>query len=119
MQNSFCRTEMIFGQEAMRKLASCHVAVFGVGGVGGYVVEALVRSGIGKITIVDNDTVARSNINRQIIATEETIAKDKVDVAMERILQINPNTTVIKYKTFFLPENSNCFDFLNFYLIFL
>ena len=114
MQNIFCRTEMMFGKEAMDKLASCHVAVFGVGGVGGYVVEALVRSGVGKITVVDNDVVSYSNINRQIIATAHTVGKPKTDVIEERILQINPNTKVFKVNTFFLPENSNQFDFSSF-----
>jgi len=114
MQNVFCRTEMMFGKEAMDKLASCHVTVFGIGGVGGYVVEALVRSGVGEITVVDNDVVSPSNINRQIIATEQTVGKPKTDVIEERSLSINPNVKVNKVKTFFLPENSFQFDFSTF-----
>jgi len=111
MQNQFSRTELLIGKDGINKLQNSNVAVFGIGGVGGYVVEALVRSGLGKITIVDNDTVDISNINRQIIATTKNIGQYKVDVMRERILDINPDVEVKTLKTFFLPENSNNFDF--------
>ena len=107
----FLRTEMLLGTEAMEKLQNSHVAVFGVGGVGGYVVEALARSGVKKFDLIDNDTVALSNINRQIIATHSSVGKYKVDVMKERILDINPEALVNVYKCFFLPENSGDFDF--------
>ena len=111
MLNEFSRTELIFGKEAMEKLNRSRVAVFGIGGVGGYTVEALARSGIGALDIVDNDKVCLTNINRQIIATRKTIGKYKVDVAAERIAEINPDCKVKAYKTFFLPETSTEFDF--------
>lgn len=111
MDDRFSRTELIFGKEAMEKLAHSRVAVFGVGGVGGYVCEALVRSGIGAIDIIDNDTVNFTNINRQIIATEKSLDRYKVDVMEERIHDINPECKVEKYRTFYLPENSDEFDF--------
>ena len=111
MQNQFSRTELLIGSEGMEKLKKSRVAVFGVGGVGGYVVEALVRSGLGSIDIIDNDTVAESNINRQILATKNTLGKYKVDVAEERILDINPDCKVKTYKTFYTPETSKEFDF--------
>ena len=107
----FVRTEMLLGAETMEKLQNAHVAIFGVGGVGGYVVEALARSGVGKFDLIDNDTVALSNINRQIIATHSSVGKYKVDVMKERILDINPNAEVMVHKCFFLPENSGEFDF--------
>lgn len=107
----FVRTEMLLGADTMEKLKNVHVAVFGVGGVGGYVVEALARSGIGKFDLIDNDTVALSNLNRQIIATHSTIGRYKVDVMKERILDINPSAEVTVHKCFFLPENSGEFDF--------
>ena len=107
----FLRTEMLLGTEAMEKLQNSHVAVFGVGGVGGYVVEALARSGVKNFDLIDNDTVALSNINRQIIATHSSVGKYKVDVMKERILDINPDAVVNVYKCFFLPENSGDFDF--------
>lgn len=107
----FLRTEMLLGTEAMEKLQNSHVAVFGVGGVGGYVVEALARSGVKNFDLIDNDTVALSNINRQIIATHSSVGKYKVDVMRERILDINPDAVVNVYKCFFLPENSGDFDF--------
>lgn len=107
----FLRTEMLLGNEAMEKLQNSHVAVFGVGGVGGYVVEALARSGVKSFDLIDNDTVALSNINRQIIATHSSVGKYKVDVMKERILDINPNALVTVHKCFFLPENSGDFDF--------
>lgn len=111
MQNLFSRTKMLLGEEAMDKLAACRVAVFGAGGVGGYVIEALARSGIGAIDIIDNDTVCPSNINRQIIATTKTIGQYKVDAAKNRVKDINPDIEVHTYKTFFMPENSSDFDF--------
>ncbi|NMB44577.1 MAG: tRNA threonylcarbamoyladenosine dehydratase [Clostridiales bacterium] len=111
MENEFTRSTLLLGQEAMDKIAGSRVAVFGVGGVGGYVVEALVRTGLGEIDIIDNDTVALSNINRQIIATNKTLGRYKVDVMKERILDINPNVKVHTYKSFFLPDNSDDFDF--------
>lgn len=107
----FVRTEMLLGADTMEKLKNAHVAVFGVGGVGGYVVEALARSGVGKFDLIDNDTVAVSNLNRQIIATHSSIGKYKVDVMKERVLDINPNAEVLVHKCFFLPENSGEFDF--------
>jgi len=111
MPEKFIRTEMLLGKTAMEKLKNARVAVFGVGGVGSYTVEALARSGVGSIDIIDNDTVALSNINRQIIANIHTVGKYKVDVAKERILSINPECRVNAYRTFYLPENSNEFDF--------
>lgn len=107
----FIRTEMLLGAETLEKLQNAHIAVFGVGGVGGYVVEALARSGVGQFDLIDNDTVALSNINRQIIATHSSVGKYKVDVMKERILDINPAAKVNVYKCFFLPENSKEFDF--------
>lgn len=107
----FVRTEMLLGADTMEKLKNAHIAVFGVGGVGGYVVEALARSGVGKFDLIDNDTVALSNLNRQIIATHSSVGKYKVDVMKERILDINPKAEVTVHKCFFLPENSGEFDF--------
>ncbi len=109
--NQFSRTELLYGEEAMRKLAASRIAVFGIGGVGGYVVEALVRSGVGTLDIIDDDKVCMSNLNRQIIATRETIGRYKVDVAEERIHDINPDCVVNAHKTFFLPETQDQFDF--------
>lgn len=111
MLNQFSRTQLIFGKEAMDKLANSRVAVFGIGGVGGYTVEALVRSGIGAIDIIDDDKVCLTNINRQIFATRKTIGKYKVDVAEERILDINPDIKVTKHRTFYSPETASEFDF--------
>ena len=111
MSDPFMRTRLLFGAEAMEKLARSRVAVFGVGGVGGYAVEALARSGVGAIDLVDSDTVAESNLNRQIIATLDTLGMDKVDAAAERIAKINPDCVVRRHKTFFLPENAGEFDF--------
>lgn len=111
MLEQFSRTELLLGSEAMEKLASARVAVFGVGGVGGYVVEALVRSGIGAIDIVDNDVVSLSNLNRQIIATRKTVGQYKVDVMKERILDINPECKVETHKCFYLPETKDNFNF--------
>ena len=111
MLNQFLRTELIIGKEAMDILQAARIAVFGIGGVGGYVVEALVRSGIQHIDIIDNDIVSLTNINRQIIATHSTIGKYKVDVMKERILDINPDAEVNVYKCFYLPENCHQIDF--------
>ena len=111
MKEQFSRTAQLLGNENVEKLFDKHVIVFGVGGVGGYVVEALVRSGVGNISIVDNDVVNESNINRQIIAFHSTIGMQKVEVLKNRILDINPNCQVFVHNQFFLPENSNDFDF--------
>lgn len=111
MLDKFSRTELLLGHDAMEKLAKSRVAVFGIGGVGGYTVEALVRSGVGTIDIIDDDKICITNINRQIYATTKTIGKYKVDVAKERILEINPKAVVNTYKTFYTPETSNEFDF--------
>lgn len=111
MSERFLRTEMLLGQDAMEKLKASHVAVFGVGGVGGYTAEALVRCGIGKLTLVDSDTVAESNINRQIIATTKTIGRYKTEVMKERALDINSKIQVEEHRCFFLPENAEEFDF--------
>ena len=111
MENQFLRTELIYGEEAMKKLASCRVAVFGIGGVGSYAVEALVRSGIGALDLIDHDRVSLTNLNRQIIATHRTIGRYKVDVAAERAAEISPDCIVRTYKTFYLPETEDRFDF--------
>lgn len=111
MKEQFSRTAQLLGNENVEKLFDKHVIVFGVGGVGGYVVEALVRSGVGNISIVDNDVVNESNINRQIIAFHSTIGMQKAEVLKNRILDINPNCQVFVHNQFFLPENSNDFDF--------
>ena len=110
MSGQFIRTEMLIGEEGLKKLLSSHVCVFGVGGVGGYVVEALARSGVGKLDLVDADTVCESNINRQIIATHKTLGMYKVDAEKERILEINPGCEVNVYRMFYLPENSGQID---------
>lgn len=109
--NQFSRTELLFGKEAMDKLEQARVAVFGIGGVGGYVVEALVRSGVGAIDLIDDDKVCLTNLNRQIIATRKTVGKYKVDVMKERIQDINPDCKVEIHKCFYLPENKDQFDF--------
>ncbi len=111
MEEKFVRIALLFGEDAVEQFANKRVAVFGVGGVGGYVVEALVRSGIGTIDIIDKDEVAESNINRQLIATTETIGRKKVEVLKERIRAINPACTVNAYDCFFLPETAERFDF--------
>lgn len=111
MSNEFIRTELLLGKEAIEMLKASHIAVFGIGGVGSFVVEALVRSGVGAIDIIDSDIVSESNINRQLYALHSSIGKYKVDVAEERILDINPDVNVKKYKTFFTRENANEFDF--------
>ena len=111
MLNQYSRTELLFGKEAMEKLWRSRVAVFGIGGVGGYAVEALARSGIGALDLIDDDRVCLTNINRQIYATRKTVGKHKVDVAAERIAEINPAITVKTYKTFYTPETAEQFDF--------
>jgi len=114
MLNQFSRTELLLGKDAMEKLADSRVAVFGIGGVGGYTVEALARSGVGTIDIIDDDKVCLTNINRQIYATHKTVGKYKVDVAKERILEINPQANVNIFKTFYSPETADLFDFNNY-----
>lgn len=111
MQNQFSRTELLLGKDAMERLSCARVAVFGVGGVGGYVVEALVRSGVGAVDLIDNDKVCLTNLNRQIIATRSTIGQYKVDVMRDRILDINPECQVNVHKCFYLPETQAEFDF--------
>lgn len=111
MEKQFSRTELLFGTMAMEKLAGARVAVFGIGGVGGYTVEALVRSGIGEIDLIDSDTVSLTNLNRQIIATKSSIGKYKVDVMQDRIMDINPDVKVHVHKCFYLPETKDQFDF--------
>lgn len=111
MLNRFSRTEMLLGKDAMNILSNSRAAVFGIGGVGGYTVEALVRSGIGAIDIIDDDKVCLTNINRQIYATTKTIGMYKVDAAKERILDINPNIDIKTYKTFYTTENADTFCF--------
>lgn len=111
MLNQFSRTELLFGKEAMEKLEHSRVAIFGIGGVGGYVCEALVRSGVGAFDLIDDDKVCLTNLNRQIIATRKTVGKYKADVMKERILEINPNADVRIHKCFFLPENADNFPF--------
>lgn len=111
MLDRFSRTQLVFGKEAMDRLKGSRVAVFGVGGVGGYTVEALARSGVGAIDIIDDDKVCLTNINRQIIATTKTVGKYKVDVAKERIEEINPDCKVTAFRTFYMPETADQFDF--------
>ena len=111
MKEQFERTSLLVGEEAISKLNNSKVLIFGVGGVGGYVAEALARTGVGSITIVDKDTVSESNINRQIIALHSTVGRDKVDVLKERMLDINPELQVDARKCFFLPDNASEFDF--------
>ena len=111
MLDRFSRTQLVFGKEAMYRLKGSRVAVFGVGGVGGYTVEALARSGVGAIDIIDDDKVCLTNINRQIIATTKTVGKYKVDVAKERIEEINPDCKVTAFRTFYMPETADQFDF--------
>ena len=111
MLNQFSRTELLLGKDNMERLANARVAVFGVGGVGGYTVEALARSGVGTLDLIDDDKVCLTNINRQILATRSTVGKYKVDVARDRILDINPHAVVNTYKTFYMPDNAEQFDF--------
>ncbi|MDE6852301.1 MAG: tRNA threonylcarbamoyladenosine dehydratase [Lachnospiraceae bacterium] len=111
MEEQFSRTELLLGSEGMDRLAQSRVAVFGMGGVGGYVVESLVRSGIGAIDLIDHDQVSLSNLNRQIIATRDTVGRDKVEVMRERIESINPDCRVTVHRCFYLPETRHAFDF--------
>ena len=111
MLNQFSRTELLLGKEAMDKLENARVAVFGIGGVGGYVCEALVRSGVGAFDLIDDDKVCLTNLNRQIIATRKTVGQYKTDVMKERMLDINPDIEVNVHKCFFLPENAEEFPF--------
>ncbi|MBQ7801436.1 MAG: tRNA threonylcarbamoyladenosine dehydratase [Oscillospiraceae bacterium] len=111
MLNQFSRTQLQFGAEGMEKLFHARVAVFGIGGVGGYTVEALARSGVGELDLIDDDRVCLTNVNRQIFATRKTVGQYKVDVAEERILEINPKAIVHKYKTFYAPQTADQFDF--------
>lgn len=111
MLNQFSRTELLLGKENMERLKNARVAVFGIGGVGGYTVEALARSGVGMLDLIDDDKVCLTNINRQIIATRKTIGQYKVDVAKERVLDINPEAVVNTYKTFYMPDTADQFDF--------
>lgn len=110
-ESQFSRTELLLGEKSVEKLAKKRIAVFGVGGVGGFVCEGLVRAGIGEIDIIDKDTVAVSNLNRQLIALHSTVGQNKVDVLEERLKDINPKLILRKYKCFFLPETSDNFDF--------
>ena len=111
MEERFQRTGLLIGEDGLKRLSECHVAIFGIGGVGGYVAEALARCGIGELTLVDRDVVSMSNLNRQIIALRSTIGKYKVDVMKERILDINPDIKVHVHKCFYLPETKDEFDF--------
>ena len=111
MLDQFSRTELLFGKKAMERLSSSRVAVFGIGGVGGFTVEALARSGVGAIDLIDHDKVCLTNINRQIIATHKTVGKYKVDAAAERILEINPDCKVTAHKIFYMPYTQDGFDF--------
>lgn len=111
MENQFSRSELLIGKERMERLERSRVAVFGIGGVGGYVVEGLVRSGVGALDLIDSDKVSLTNLNRQIIATRKTVGKYKTDVAKERILDINPDCIVRTYQTFYMPDTANQFDF--------
>ena len=113
-ENQFSRTELLIGKDNLDRLSRARVAVFGVGGVGGYVVEALARSGVGTLDLIDSDKVASSNLNRQIIATYNTIGQYKVDAARERVLSINPQAVVNAYRTFYLPETAAQFDFASY-----
>ena len=111
MNEQFLRTAMLLGEETIAKLQKARVAVFGIGGVGGYTVEALARAGIGRIDVIDNDTVSLSNINRQILATHSTVGMPKVEAAKKRILDINPNCQVVTHQVFYTPETEGQFDF--------
>ena len=111
MLTQFSRTELLLGKEAMNQLSASKVAIFGIGGVGGYACEALVRSGVGAFDLIDDDKVCLTNLNRQIIATRKTVGKYKTDVMKERMLEINPDVDVAVHKSFFLPENADEFPF--------
>ena len=111
MLNQFSRTQILLGGNGMQRLHQARVAVFGIGGVGGYTVEALARSGVGTLDLIDDDKVCLTNINRQIFATRSTVGKYKVDVAKARILDINPDVQVNSWQTFYSPETAGQFDF--------
>ena len=111
IHEQFLRTQMLLGTEALERLQKARVAVFGIGGVGGYTVEALARSGVGQLDLIDSDTVSVSNINRQILATHSTVGLPKVEAARRRILDINPDCTVRMHQMFYLPETADQFDF--------
>ena len=111
MLNQFSRTQLLLGQEGMEKLFQARVAVFGIGGVGGYTVEALARSGVGTLDLIDDDKICLTNLNRQIFATRKTVGQYKVDIAQQRILEINPKAVVHTYKTFYAPQTAELFDF--------
>ncbi|MDD3221462.1 MAG: tRNA threonylcarbamoyladenosine dehydratase [Clostridia bacterium] len=111
MEERFGRTKLLIGEDKLEQLAGCHVAVFGIGGVGGYVTEALARCGIGEFTLIDKDVVSLSNLNRQIIALESTVGRMKTRIMKDRIGEINPEAVVHTCETFFLPENSHTFSF--------
>ncbi len=111
MLNQFSRTELLFGKDAMASLAKARVAIFGIGGVGGYTIEALARSGVGTLDLIDDDRICLTNLNRQLHATKSTVGRYKVDVAKERILEINPSAVVNTYKLFYSPETAEQFDF--------
>ena len=114
MEGMYERTSFVLGEEAVRKLQKSHVAIFGVGGVGGYTAEILARTGVGELSIFDNDTISESNLNRQIIALKSTIGKKKTDVIKSRLKDINPEIKINAYDVFFLPQNSMDFDFSKF-----
>ena len=114
MLNQFSRTQLLFGEDGMERLYHARVAVFGIGGVGGYTVEALARSGIGTLDLIDDDRVCLTNLNRQILATRKTVGQYKVDVAEQRIREINPDAVVHTYKTFYAPQTAEQFDFSQF-----
>ena len=111
MLDRFSRTELLLGEEAMQRLAAARVAVFGIGGVGGHAAEALVRSGVGAVDLIDSDTVSLTNLNRQLIALDSTVGKYKVDVAAERLRDINPDCAVKAPRVFYLPDTRDMFDF--------
>lgn len=114
MLNQFSRTQLLLGEAAMARLAAARVAVFGIGGVGGYVCEALVRSGVGSFDLIDDDQVCLTNLNRQIIATRRTVGRDKVEVMRERMLEINPEAEIRTHKCFVLPENAGDFPYADY-----
>ena len=111
MNEQFSRTELLIGKDSLERLSKSRVAVFGLGGVGGHVAEALIRSGIGAIDLIDNDVITQSNLNRQLFATGKTLGMLKVDAAEERILSINPDVKITKHQIFYTPENAECIDF--------
>ena len=114
MLNEFSRTELLLGKTAMKKLSESRVAVFGLGGVGGYTVEALARSGVGALDLIDDDQVCLTNLNRQILATHKTIGQHNADVAKQRVAEINPDAVVQAHQTFYTPETATQFDFHNY-----